>query len=221
MAAKPGPNSERDTIRATLLAARVQILNEVAALDVSELALATSQRTEGGIAGDAADVVSDLTELQVDEAVEVGIRQRLADVDAALRRLESGRYSECEDCGGAIDPARLRALPWARRCLSCQERAEFRTMPVASPEPEVESNVPLPERCPYCQETGYRTELGTDEDGLPTGLVHVHCASCERILAQVTHSEWALATETSLPPSGFEEETAPPPFRGRTRRVER
>ena len=48
----------------------------------------------------------------------------LDDVNAALQRLESGRFGECERCGEAIAPARLQALPQARLCLACQSAAE-------------------------------------------------------------------------------------------------
>jgi len=47
-----------------------------------------------------------------------------AQVGEALHRLAAGRYGLCADCGGRIHLARLRALPFAIRCLSCQERRE-------------------------------------------------------------------------------------------------
>jgi RNA polymerase-binding transcription factor DksA len=42
---------------------------------------------------------------------------RLGDVEAALERLESGRYRVCEICGGPLDAAALAATPTLRRCL--------------------------------------------------------------------------------------------------------
>jgi DnaK suppressor protein len=48
----------------------------------------------------------------------------LDDVNAALQRLDSGRFGECERCGEVIAPARLQALPQARLCLACQSAAE-------------------------------------------------------------------------------------------------
>lgn len=44
-------------------------------------------------------------------------------VDEALGRLESGDYGVCLACDEAIPPKRLRALPWARYCVPCQETA--------------------------------------------------------------------------------------------------
>lgn len=46
-------------------------------------------------------------------------------LDEALRRLDEGTYGTCEDCDVPISPGRLRALPFARRCLECQQQAEL------------------------------------------------------------------------------------------------
>jgi DnaK suppressor protein len=49
---------------------------------------------------------------------------RLKQVDAALRRLESGTYGTCGRCGDDIEIERLRARPEAPICLTCQEELE-------------------------------------------------------------------------------------------------
>lgn len=46
-------------------------------------------------------------------------RERLAELDAAAARLESGSYGICERCGRPIAPARLAARPVARTCVGC------------------------------------------------------------------------------------------------------
>jgi DnaK suppressor protein len=45
-------------------------------------------------------------------------------IQEALARIESGTYGDCTTCGKAIEPARLDAMPMARRCTHCQEVAE-------------------------------------------------------------------------------------------------
>jgi RNA polymerase-binding transcription factor DksA len=50
----------------------------------------------------------------------------LADVEAALGRMQAGTYGECVDCGEAIAHARLRAYPAATRCIACQGALEKR-----------------------------------------------------------------------------------------------
>lgn len=49
-------------------------------------------------------------------------RQILQQIDAALDRLDTGEYGVCLECGEAISPKRLAAIPWARYCIECQER---------------------------------------------------------------------------------------------------
>lgn len=44
------------------------------------------------------------------------------DVERALARLEAGAYGTCEDCSQPISVRRLRVLPEATRCVSCQRR---------------------------------------------------------------------------------------------------
>lgn len=42
-------------------------------------------------------------------------------IDEALARLENGRYGLCVHCQQEIEEARLKAIPWARHCIACQE----------------------------------------------------------------------------------------------------
>jgi RNA polymerase-binding transcription factor DksA len=46
-------------------------------------------------------------------------RRQLAEVDAALQRLDDGPYGVCERCRQPIPPARLEARPVARTCVGC------------------------------------------------------------------------------------------------------
>ena len=55
---------------------------------------------------------------QVDALVKQA-RNHLEEVDAALLRLDAGRYGTCERCGRPIAEARLEARPTARTCVTC------------------------------------------------------------------------------------------------------
>jgi DnaK suppressor protein len=44
-------------------------------------------------------------------------REHLAEVDAALARVEAGTYGVCEVCGEPIPDGRLEARPTARTCV--------------------------------------------------------------------------------------------------------
>ena len=46
-------------------------------------------------------------------------REQVAAIDAALRRLDDGRYGRCERCGGPVGEERLVARPAAARCVRC------------------------------------------------------------------------------------------------------
>lgn len=71
--------------------------------------------------GEVADV-----DLQEDiELSLVQIKQETIDrIDAALARLEAGHYGRCVECRSDISEARLRALPFAVRCVDCEETRE-------------------------------------------------------------------------------------------------
>jgi len=50
--------------------------------------------------------------------------ETLTRIDAALARLDAGKYGYCFDCMLEISEQRLRALPFAARCQFCEERRE-------------------------------------------------------------------------------------------------
>ena len=53
----------------------------------------------------------------------------LAEVNDALTRFRTGAYGFCEECQEPISTGRLKALPWARLCLKCQEEQEIEDEP--------------------------------------------------------------------------------------------
>jgi DnaK suppressor protein len=53
-----------------------------------------------------------------------GERVTLLRIEEALERLEGGTYGVCANCGKDIRSGRLKAVPWARYCIDCQELAE-------------------------------------------------------------------------------------------------
>lgn len=57
------------------------------------------------------------------EALRTDTERELVEIDAALERLDTGRYGTCEVCGRDIPPARLRARPVATTCVPCAEAA--------------------------------------------------------------------------------------------------
>ncbi|MFZ0963772.1 MAG: TraR/DksA C4-type zinc finger protein [Terriglobia bacterium] len=45
----------------------------------------------------------------------------LKEIERALARCAGGTYGMCEACGEEISQNRLKAIPWARYCVTCQE----------------------------------------------------------------------------------------------------
>jgi DnaK suppressor protein len=48
----------------------------------------------------------------------------LRDARAALRRIDEGVFGTCLDCDEDINLKRLAAVPWATRCIACQDHAD-------------------------------------------------------------------------------------------------
>ena len=57
------------------------------------------------------------------DAIAGNLSENLAEIEAALAKLEDGTYGKCEDCGEAIAPARLEAMPSARFCITCASKS--------------------------------------------------------------------------------------------------
>jgi DnaK suppressor protein len=74
-----------------------------------------------------ADVATSLHDRELDIWLEHRARSHLSEVDAAVARMETGRYGICDECHEEIDPQRLRALPRASKCVSCQRKTEVRS----------------------------------------------------------------------------------------------
>ena len=109
---------EDDQRRANLLARLGELEAELESLTVRPLEPG-AQVQYGKRAGDhIAQVTDNLTRARAAEQVAL-----LADqVRAALARMDQGLYGTCEVCGAPIPAARLQALPWAVRCVSCASR---------------------------------------------------------------------------------------------------
>jgi DnaK suppressor protein len=68
------------------------------------------------------------SEVDIQEDIEFALIQMKSEtlhkIEAALRRLEEDTYGNCFECGDEISEARLRALPFAVRCIDCEEARE-------------------------------------------------------------------------------------------------
>jgi RNA polymerase-binding protein DksA len=76
------------------------------------------------IPGDMADHGSGELNQHLSVTLMENDRIELERIEKAIGRIEQGNYGDCEGCGKTIPMNRLKALPWATRCITCQSRAE-------------------------------------------------------------------------------------------------
>jgi DnaK suppressor protein len=106
---------ELERARSLLNAERAQVQQLLADLGSARAEDHEAERDTG----DAADPAQPLAEQGVDDAVAVGLRDRLARLDRALRRVDDGTYGRSVRSGAVIPDERLEADPAAE--LTVQE----------------------------------------------------------------------------------------------------
>ncbi len=73
-----------------------------------------------------ADHASALVDREVDESLGENADQIVAEIDAALARIDDGTYGRCLTCGEPIAPERLQAVPYATLCVEHKRLEERR-----------------------------------------------------------------------------------------------
>jgi RNA polymerase-binding transcription factor DksA len=71
-----------------------------------------------------ADSATDTFMRELDDGLEENAGHLLAEVNAALARLDDGTYGICTACGRKIPDERLEAVPWASLCLDDKRKQE-------------------------------------------------------------------------------------------------
>lgn len=97
---------------------------------ISEDTLKKSQKDAAGdISGytyHMADVATDTYDREFSLGLASNGREVLYELDDALKKIEDGTFGICEACLGLIAKTRLKAVPYARLCVKCQEKKEKR-----------------------------------------------------------------------------------------------
>jgi len=99
---------------------RAALLSDIAALAAENQA----PQDDAGIGNHMADDASEVFERERDLALRGNSQDLLAQVNAAIERMDEGRYGICARCGQQIAPDRLEALPYAIYCITCQALVE-------------------------------------------------------------------------------------------------
>jgi len=95
---------------------------------IASTTLNKSQReASGDLSGYAyhmADMASDDYEREFSLGRATDEQKILFLIDEAMKRIDDGTYGNCLQCGKAIAPKRLAALPYSELCIKCQESNE-------------------------------------------------------------------------------------------------
>jgi DnaK suppressor protein len=108
---------EEGRARELLARERARIERTLATLDARE---------QDGEPRDAADDAADLFGEELDEGIADRMREELAAIERAERRLREGTYGLSVESGKPIPDGRLELIPWAERTADEQERYEGR-----------------------------------------------------------------------------------------------
>jgi DnaK suppressor protein len=81
-------------------------------------------RVDNTTLADEVDVIRLNEDREMSFATRSLLVERANKLAEALDRLRGGDYGVCEECGEAIAPARLRAMPEVTTCVRCQDRLE-------------------------------------------------------------------------------------------------
>jgi DnaK suppressor protein len=81
-------------------------------------------RVDNSTPADEVDVIRLNEDREMSFATRSLLVERANKLAEALDRLRGGEYGVCEECGEAIAPARLRAMPEVTTCVRCQDRLE-------------------------------------------------------------------------------------------------
>lgn len=95
---------------------------------ISEDTLKKSQKdASGDISGytyHMADVATDTYDREFSLGLASNEQKALYELDDALKRIEEGIFGICEECKCVMTKTRLKAVPYARLCVKCQEKRE-------------------------------------------------------------------------------------------------
>ena len=83
---------------------------------------ATGPRELAHVDQHPADVATEVFDEELERGLAEELRERLAAIERAERRLEEGTYGLSVESGQPIPDARLEAIPWAERTVEEQAR---------------------------------------------------------------------------------------------------
>ena len=83
-----------------------------------------TQNLRRGLESDSKERAKQLEDSDVVDALGNEAREELSRISATLKRIESGEYGICIQCGAEIREDRLLAYPHAEECIDCARLEE-------------------------------------------------------------------------------------------------
>jgi len=80
--------------------------------------------------GDEADQAGEERSRELSLLLKTRNKQKLQALEEAWEKVEKGTYGICEDCDEPIGAGRLKAMPLARLCVTCQTKWEKEQKPL-------------------------------------------------------------------------------------------
>ena len=117
---------DTERFRTILVEERQRVLDAISYLH-EETPGSLADETEeivGSVDNHPAETASATLDREIDYTLEENSEHVLAEIEAALERIESGTYGVCRTCGQPISAERLEAIPYATQCIDCKRREE-------------------------------------------------------------------------------------------------
>jgi RNA polymerase-binding protein DksA len=120
---KPLSKAELNEYKNKLLALKEEIFNQIK--EISEDTLHKSQTdATGENSAYTLDAASDNYDREFNFRLVSSDRELLLEIDAALKKIESGDYGVCVMCDKNIGRTRLSVIPYVTHCRQCKEQLE-------------------------------------------------------------------------------------------------
>jgi len=115
---------DAEALKEALIAERERLHREIEDLDANLAESLESSSEESPYDQHMAETAAVTLDREIDLTLEENARARIAQIDRALVKLESGTYGTCDKCGASIGEDRLRIAPFATLCIDCKRRED-------------------------------------------------------------------------------------------------
>jgi RNA polymerase-binding protein DksA len=118
MAATRWTERELTDLAERLRAERDDLVDQLSTIEDQSFATTQSDLSgDVGVDDESADAGTATFEREKELSIEQNVRDLIAKIERALKRVDNRTFGVCEICGKQIEKARLKALPYADLCI--------------------------------------------------------------------------------------------------------